>query len=337
MTKQELIQLLRNKQQECANILEEENEELYFFKIFFQRNDFLGIKSIVETDYSAFLLAYLLMCLANVEDRKDAYQYLKEEVISIKEIIDESNFDGLDRLLQLCQTFKDLDALEEARDYFDIRNQKLGKFSLKRIMIEKIISETLITSNRTLNEERNLGSFINLYLRGGQAFICAIKMIMDMKVLEGEYQSFQLQMNLYDLNSKERKQMQSMFKNSFDLTQFNKEIRDLRTYYEKIISEDRTRTRNNQKEQKSYETLEGIISKTEEGQEIKDIDKALLKVSDPKVQQAVLQYVLSSSPFVQLSILSRFLVTVINRPSERNSTRWRNNSPPFQVFLVGSK
>ena len=39
MTKQELIQLLRNKQQECANILEEENEELYFFKIFFQTSE----------------------------------------------------------------------------------------------------------------------------------------------------------------------------------------------------------------------------------------------------------------------------------------------------------
>lgn len=314
MTKQELMQLLRNKQQECIEVLEEENEELYFFKIFFQRNDFLGFQSIVDTDYAAFLLAYLLMCLENEKDREDAYQYLKEEVISIKEIIDQSPAEGLENLLNLCEHFEESHVLEEARDYFDTSNQKLGKLSLKRIMLERIISDTLGTSSRSSNEERNLGSFINLYIRGEQTFINAIKIIMDMKAFAVEYQGFKFQMDLFDLNSKERKQLQSMFKNSFDLTSFNIEIKKLRTYYEKIVSSDRTKKRNAQKEQKLFETLENTISKAEDGKEIKDIDKTLSKVSDREVQLAILQYVYQHN--------QKYYQTLINEYEElsKNST-----------------
>lgn len=291
MQKQELIKLLNIKQQECNQVLEEENEELYFFQIFFQRNDFRGFQSIIDTDYSAFLLAYLLMCLENVEDRDFAYQYLKEEVISIKEIVEESPAEGLDSLLQLCETFKESGVLEDARDYLDTSKKKMGKLSLKRVLIENIISEKLKLSNQASNEERNLGSFINLYIRGSRAFINAIKIIMDMKALGVEYEQLQFQIQLFDLNSKEKKHLQSIFKNSFDLTRFNNEIKDLRTYYEKILSRDRSKKRSAQKEQKTYETLEEIINKTEDGTEIKDIDKILSKVPDEEVKLAVLQYV----------------------------------------------
>lgn len=294
MSKIELLELLRQKQEECRMIIESKNEELQFYDTFFKRNNFNNVESIANIDLTAFLFAYLLPNLANTENKQEVYEYLKKDVLSLIEIVEQTPKEGLANLIEICERLKEFDAVRVARGLFAVPKRKLGRPSLEKFAIESIIEKDNLEKLYYVHDEtkRNIGSFFDLYAQMETAFVNAINIIRDLKAIKEEYQRFQQRLSQIPFNSKERKIITSRFKNSYDFSQLRRHTDIIRAHYEKLTSIERSKKRNAQRDLNTYETLEKKIRELlTNNTEITDVANILSKVSEPEIRLSVLKLI----------------------------------------------
>lgn len=307
MEKVELIKLLRQKQADATSIINEESRELEFLKTFYQKYSLIGVDNMVKVDHTDLVLAYILAHISS-DDREQAFMYIYNQVESIRNIINDCSETDIKIILTVLDRLRRDDYLPEAKILFEDANKKRGKFNMKKILLNGLLSENNLQALYDIQDQTgsNMANLISLYEDAEHVFETALLIICDLKNLREDTEDFHRALDDFGANSKERRFLISEFKDDFDTTEIDKDFHEIRKHYDSLAATDRSKKKTAQRELNVYRTLEEKLVNALNKDEITDIAKVLTKVPDEQIRLEVLKLVYEHNNEYYQRLLSEY-------------------------------
>lgn len=309
MEKVELIKLLRQKQANATAIINEESRELDFFKTFYQKYSLTGVGNMVKVDHTDLVLAYILSHISS-DDREQAFMYIYNQIESIRNIINDCSESDLKIILTVLDRLRRDDYLPEARILFEDANKKRGKFNMKKILLNGLLSENNLQALYDIQDQTgsNMANLISLYEDAEHVFETALLIVCDLKNLREDTEDFHRALDDFGANSKERRFLISEFKDDFDTTEIDKDFNEIRKHYDSLAATDRSKKKKAQRELNAYRALEEKLVNGLNKEEITDFAKMISKVPDEQIRLEVLRLIYEHNNEYYQRLLSEYEV-----------------------------
>ena len=309
MEKVELIKLLRQKQANATAIINEESRELDFFKTFYQKYSLTGVDNMVKVDHTDLVLAYILSNISS-DDREQAFMYIYNQIESIRNIINDCSESDLKIILTVLDRLRRDDYLPEARILFEDANKKRGKFNMKKILLNGLLSENNLQALYDIQDQTgsNMANLISLYEDAEHVFETALLIVCDLKNLREDTENFHRALDDFGANSKERRFLISGFKDDFDTTEIDKDFNEIRKHYDSLAATDRSKKKKAQRELNAYRALEEKLVNGLNKEEITDFAKMISKVPDEQIRLEVLRLIYEHNNEYYQRLLSEYEV-----------------------------
>ena len=309
MEKVELIKLLRQKQANATAIINEESRELDFLKTFYQKYSLTGVDNMVKVDHTDLVLAYILAHISS-DDREQAFMYIYNQIESIRNIINDCSESDLKIILTVLDRLRRDDYLPEARILFEDANKKRGKFNMKKILLNGLLSENNLQALYDIQDQTgsNMANLISLYEDAEHVFETALLIVCDLKNLREDTEDFHRALDDFGANSKERRFLISEFKDDFDTTEIDKDFNEIRKHYDSLAATDRSKKKTAQRELNAYRALEEKLVNGLNKEEITDFAKMISKVPDEQIRLDVLRLIYEHNNEYYQRLLSEYEV-----------------------------
>lgn len=309
MEKVELIKLLRQKQANATAIINEESRELDFLKTFYQKYSLTGVDNMVKVDHTDLVLAYILSHISS-DDREQAFMYIYNQIESIRNIINDCSESDLKIILTVLDRLRRDDYLPEARILFEDANKKRGKFNMKKILLNGLLSENNLQALYDIQDQTgsNMANLISLYEDAEHVFETALLIVCDLKNLREDTEDFHRALDDFGANSKERRFLISEFKDDFDTTEIDKDFNEIRKHYDSLAATDRSKKKTAQRELNAYRALEEKLVNGLNKEEITDFAKMISKVPDEQIRLEVLRLIYEHNNEYYQRLLSEYEV-----------------------------
>lgn len=325
----ELLRSIHREQEEIKKHLNEEDKQLDFYREFFKKNNYSSLKSLTKADKLELSIAIIM----NENPELDVEQ-VKRTVYENKML-----FNGIDRLT-LKKFVEVLCQLQDIGYYQTIRNRfALGKPVDIMDLFEKngvtmlLISQMIKVFDIT---PQQFVPFMDLFEKYGAevadalAIACLINEIKrerdyhyqeieDFRRGISEEDGIEYQVN----KRKQDRAVARIMADSWDVQGLLEPIKTVRRYYEKKEQDQRAKRRYYTKLQDAYETLEKeIYSAMQKGEEIKNIDKLLGKITNAEIRKQALKVIYFHNK------------TLYDKATEEYKRLTANQSSRYQVLLA---